>query len=182
MTTTRLGDRIAGLEAAIAQVVGDRDAHAGRAQELARRVTELEHERDAAVQWRDDARAERDRLTLLINTPRTDDFFEAVRVEAAHQVERWGVEHDAGKRPEDWLTLFLYLLGKAARAHFDGNRPKLEHHVITSAAVALNWWRHLTGVSTAMRPGVAPEHADAASQPSNIELVDQLLEARGLNR
>jgi hypothetical protein len=26
--------------------------------------------------------------------------------------------------------------------------------VITTAAVALNWWRHLTGVSTKMRPGV----------------------------
>jgi hypothetical protein len=53
------------------------------------------------------------------------------------------------------VTLLIYLLGKAARAHFDGDRPKLEHHVITTAAVALNWWRHLTGVSTAMRPGVA---------------------------
>jgi hypothetical protein len=93
-------------------------------------------------------------LEGLINTPRTDEFFEAVRIEAAHQIERWGVEHDAGKRSEDWVTLLIYLLGKAARAHFDGDRPKLEHHVITTAAVALNWWRHLTGVSTKMRPGV----------------------------
>lgn len=75
--------------------------------------------------------AEVDRLTLLINTPRTDDFFEAVRIEAAHQVERWGVEHDAGKRAEDWFTLYQYLLGKAAKAHFEGNREKLLHHVIT---------------------------------------------------
>jgi hypothetical protein len=99
-------------------------------------------------------RAEVARLTALINTPRTDEFFEAVRIEAAHQVERWGAEHDSGKRSEDWVTLLIYLLGKAARAHFDDDQPKLEHHVITSAAVALNWWRHLTGVGAAMRPGV----------------------------
>jgi hypothetical protein len=111
--------------------------------------------RDLGAQL-DAARAEVSRLTLLINTPRTDEFFEAVRIESAHQIERWGVEHDAGKRSEDWVTLMIYLLGKAARAHFDGDQPKLEHHVVTSAAVALNWWRHLTGVSTAMRPGVEP--------------------------
>lgn len=109
----------------------------------------------AMAEQLESARAEVGRLTNLINTPRTDEFFEAVRIEAAHQIKRWGVEHDAGKRSEDWVTLFIYLLGKAARAHFDGDRTKLEHHVITSAAVALNWWRHLTGVHTAMRPGVA---------------------------
>lgn len=92
------------------------------------------------------ARAEVERLIALINTPRTDEFFEAVRIEAAHQVARWGVEHDAQKRTEDWVALFVYLLGKAARAHWAGDAAKLEHHVITSAAVALNWWRHLTGV------------------------------------
>lgn len=37
--------------------------------------------RNAIEGWR----RENDRLTLLINTPRTDDFFEAVRIEAAHQ-------------------------------------------------------------------------------------------------
>lgn len=99
-------------------------------------------------------RHEVERLHRLINTPLTDDFFEAVRIEAAHQVERWGVEHDAGKRPEDWVTLFMYLLGKAAKAHYDGDREKLLHHVITSAAVALNWHRNMTGESTAMRLGV----------------------------
>lgn len=120
------------------------------------------------------ARAEVERLTALINTPRTDEFFEAVRIEAAHQIERWGVGHDAGKRSEDWVTLLIYLLGKAARAHFDGERAKLEHHVITSAAVALNWWRHLTGVSTAMRPGL--------SDNARMDSLDRLIEARGLGR
>lgn len=120
--------------------------------------------------------AETTRLLALINTPRTDEFFEAVRIEAAHQVERWGVEHDAGKRAEDWISLFIYLLGKAAKAHYSGDRPKLEHHVITSAAVALNWWRNLTGVSTAMRPGVAE------SDNQRMDALDLLCEARGLNR
>lgn len=99
------------------------------------------------------AKAEELRLTALINTPRTDDFFEAVRIEAAHQIERWGVEHDAGKRPEDWIALVVYLLGKATKAHYESDRDKLLHHVITLAAVALNWHRNATGVSTAMRPG-----------------------------
>ena len=108
------------------------------------------------IRQRDAAQSEVARLTLLINTPRTDDYFEAVRIEAAHQIERWGVQHDAGKRPEDWVTLLVYLLGKAAKAHFDGDRDKLLHHVITVAAVALNWHRNVTGENTAMRPGVGP--------------------------
>ena len=92
----------------------------------------------------------------LLNTPLVDDFFAAVRNEAAHQVERWGVEHDADKRSEDWITLFVYLLGKAAKAHFAGDRDKLLHHIITVAAVALNWHRNATGENTRMRPGVGP--------------------------
>lgn len=45
-----LADQIVGLEAAIAQVVGDRDAHAARCVELARRVSELEqHETSATI-------------------------------------------------------------------------------------------------------------------------------------
>jgi len=99
---------------------------------------------------------ERDGLRALISVPRTDEFFEAVRVESAHQVDRWGVEHDAGKRSEDWVTLITYLMGKIARAHFDDDGAKLQHHVITVASVALNWWRRLVGVDMAMRPGVGP--------------------------
>lgn len=137
-----------------------------------------------------------------INTPRTDEFFEAVRTEAAHQIERWGVDHDAGKRSEDWITLFMYLLGKAAKAHFDGDDAKLEHHVITSAAVALNWWRRMHGIDLSMRPGVddtiRPGFSaslglkvcahdgvtpnDKVTSNRNIDLVDQLCEREGFNR
>lgn len=116
-------------------------------EEFTRAFREVRDERDAALD-------EVARLKRLINTPRTDDFFEAVRIEAAHQIERWGVEHDAGKRPADWLTLFVYLLGKATKAYYDNDGEKLTHHVVTVAAVALNWHRAIIGVSNEMRPGV----------------------------
>lgn len=91
-----------------------------------------------------------------LNTPSTVDFLRSVQIEAAHQRQRWGVEHDAGKRPEDWIALVVYLLGKATKAHYDGDREKLLHHVITLAAVAANWHANATGEDTRMRPGVAP--------------------------
>lgn len=112
-------------------------------------------------------------LRALINSPQTENFLEAVRNEAAHQVERWGVAHDAGKRPEDWITLFIYLLGKAAKAHYDGSRDKLLHHIITAAAVALNWHRHATGEDTRMRPGIEPL-AKHLEEPS--KLTDQFID------
>jgi len=126
----------------------------------------LRFERDGAREERDTLRLqlaavtrEVARLNSLINTPQTEDYFAAVRVEAAHQIERWGAEHDAGKRPEDWITLVVYLLGKAARAHFDGDLDKLKHHIVTVGAVALNWLRNVNGDSTVMRPGVARDSA-----------------------
>jgi hypothetical protein len=129
------------------------------------------------------------RLNLLINSPQTADFMEAVRVEAAHQVERWGSEHDAGKRPEDWVTLVVYLLGKASKAHFDGDRGKLLHHVITLAAVALNWHRNMTGESVAMRPGVGsadeqrlPTKTQERKSAENLQAVDALVARYGLDR
>lgn len=94
-------------------------------------------------------------LEGLINTPHTDDFMQALRIEAAHQIERWGIEHDAGKRPEDWLALLVFLLGKATGSHYSGDIDKLKHHIITASAACLNWFRALTGDSNAMRPGVA---------------------------
>jgi hypothetical protein len=88
------------------------------------------------------------------DTPKTDDFFSAVATEAAHQIARWGVDHDAGKRAEDWIALLVYLVGKAAKAHYDADDAKLKHHVVTVAAVCLNWLRNLNGETKAMRPGV----------------------------
>lgn len=94
-------------------------------------------------------------LLTLINTPRTNEWFDAVRLEDAHQIERWGAEHDAGKRPEDWIALVVYLLGKATKAHYEDEVEKLLHHIISTSAALLNWHRNATGADTRMRPGVA---------------------------
>lgn len=100
-------------------------------------------------------RAEVERLNGLINTPHTDEWFEAVRFEAAHQIERWGADHDAGKEPPDWFWLLGYLGGKALRAALDGDIEKAKHHTVSSGAMLLNWFRAMVGDSTAMRPGIA---------------------------
>jgi hypothetical protein len=105
----------------------------------------------------------------LINNPHTDDFLEAVRLEAAHQRERWRSDHDAGKTDADWFWLIGYLAGKAL--HAGAQQPdavnasttpftpivtKQLHHIITTAAACLNWHAHRIGASTAMRPGIEP--------------------------
>jgi hypothetical protein len=99
-------------------------------------------------------RAEIDRLRGLLDSPRVDSFLDAVRLEAAHQCERWGTEHDAGKADADWFWLIGYLAGKVLRP--DNTLEKRLHHVITTAAVCLNWHAHLTGERTRMRPGIDP--------------------------
>ena len=98
--------------------------------------------------------AEVERLNALINSPHVNDFLEAVRTEAAHQCERWGVESDAGKGPTDWFWLLGFLAGKAVWAATHGDREKALHHTISSAAVLLNWHAHMSGERTRMRPGI----------------------------
>lgn len=88
-------------------------------------------------------------LEGFLDTPHTGEFFESVRREAGHQSKRWGTEHDQGKEPTDWLWLIGHLVGKAV------NLPqKRKHHIISSAAVLLNWYRHETGDSSAFQPGI----------------------------
>lgn len=100
--------------------------------------------------------AERELAALreLVNCPHNDDWFEGVRIEAAHQQERWGAEHDDGKEPSDWFWLIGYLAGKCLRACIDGNIDKAKHHTISTAAVLLNWYRRISGESWNMRPGI----------------------------
>ncbi|HMI93940.1 MAG TPA: hypothetical protein VK509_21345 [Polyangiales bacterium] len=102
---------------------------------LLARVAELERERD---------------------TPHIADFLEAVKLEALHQRERWGSEHDAGKEPQDWFWLLGYLGGKALASAARGDREKALHHTISSAAVLLNWHQAMSGADTRMRPGIEP--------------------------
>ena len=102
------------------------------------------------------AEAECRRLLALINSPHNADWFEGTRIEAAHQQERCGTEHDGGKEPQEWFWLIGYLAGKCLRASIDGDSEKAKHHTISTAAVLLNWYRRIAGTNTAMRPGIEP--------------------------
>lgn len=104
-------------------------------------------------------RAEVARLTLLINTPTTDDWFNGVRNEAAHQQERWGTDHDASKTPFDWFWLIGFLAQKAASSAVSGDQEKAKHHTISTGAALLNWHRSVSGEMTATRPGIEDSEA-----------------------
>lgn len=98
----------------------------------------------AVVRERDQLRARVSELEALISSPQTTDFLEAVRIEAAHQRERWGKEHDQGKAPEDWFWTLGYLAGKALHAGRSGDHVKHLHHLISSAALLANQHREAT--------------------------------------
>lgn len=100
--------------------------------------------------------AEIERLTALLNTPETRDFTDAVIIEAAHQRERWGNDHDAGKTDADWFWLIGYLAGKALHNPPNGMEPTEArlHRIITVAAAAANWHAAVSGTDTSMRPGI----------------------------
>ena len=85
-----------------------------------------------------------DELQALINSPHTADFLEAVKLEFAHQRERWGADHDAEKAPYDWVWLIAYLVTKAAVSADMGHRQKALHHTISSAAALLSWHTRLS--------------------------------------
>ena len=87
----------------------------------------------------DTLRARVHELETLINTPHTVNFLEAVKIETAHQVERWGTAHDRAKAPADWFWLVGYLSGKALQAAIIGDREKALHHTISTAAALANW-------------------------------------------
>ena len=135
-----------------------------------RQLTEKEHEDLLA------AARERDRLLALLNTPELVNFREAVLLEAVHQRERWGADHDEGKTPADWHWLVAHLAGRALmhaqewerirKLHetisnpkgslatlAERHREKSVHHCITTAAAIANWHAHMLGL-TGMRPGI----------------------------
>jgi hypothetical protein len=98
-------------------------------------------------------RAEIERLTALLNTPEVDDFAKGAVLEAAHQRERWGADHDSGKSPFDWFWLVGYLAQKAASSAVSGNTEKAMHHTISTAAALANWHLALSGADNRMVPG-----------------------------
>lgn len=96
------------------------------------------------------------RLRELINTPEIIDFVKGVQVEAIHQRERWGTKQDEGKTAADWFWLLGYLAGKAIHSDKIGDREKLLHHIVTTAAACANWHAQVLGD---IRPGIAtPEN------------------------
>lgn len=97
------------------------------------------------------------RLRAILTTPGTEDFMRDVEIEAAHQIDRWGADHDSGKSDVDWFWLIGYLAGKAVH----DVRGKKAHHIIATAAVLLNWHRAVIGDSNHMRPGIAPPQGDS---------------------
>ena len=101
----------------------------------------------------DTLRARVDELETLVNTPHTAVFLEAVKIEVAHQVERWGTADDRAKQPADWFWLVGYLAGKALAAAIKGDREKSLHHTISSAAVLANWHAAIIGEANRFQPG-----------------------------
>lgn len=91
----------------------------------------------------DEAAIRADERKRILNTPELRDFADGVVLEAEHQRERWGADHDADKSAWDWFWTLGYLGQKAAGAALSGNREKALHHTITAAALLANWHRHL---------------------------------------
>lgn len=89
-------------------------------------------------------KARLEELERLINTPELEDFSRAVVLEAAHQRDRWGAEHDARKTPEDWFSLVGWLMQKGITAIHRGDRDKATHHLIATAAALNNWHAQLS--------------------------------------
>jgi len=75
----------------------------------------------------------------LIDNPEINDFIKGVKLEATHQIKRWGPDHDDLKTPEDWLWVIALLTTKATQAARYGDKDKYLHHIITCAAACLNW-------------------------------------------
>ena len=66
-------------------------------------------------------RAEVGRLRKILNTPLFEDFTQAAKLEAAHQVWSGRADQDAEKGPGDWHRLIEHLTRKALQAHASGN-------------------------------------------------------------
>jgi hypothetical protein len=104
----------------------------------------------------------------IINTPETADFMAGVPIEATHQRERWGVDHDAGKSPFDWFWLIGYLAQKAADAAVRGDVEKAKHHTISTGAALANWHANLSGAGTSMRPGIEPPSSSSETSADDV--------------
>jgi hypothetical protein len=133
------------------EIEGDRRKYR---QQLEDRLRVAEHKRD-------EARANLAEASKLWDGAETSDWFKGVRKEAAYQVTKWGVGHDAGKGPEHWFWLVGYLAGKALRSAMEGDLEKAKHHTISTGAALLGWHARLSGVATQFRPGIRPPEGES---------------------
>ncbi len=91
--------------------------------------------RDDTISLMDEAAEEIERLTAIINRPENDDFVRGVSIEAEHQAQRWGDDHDIGKNGWDWFWTIGYLSQKATAAFEAGDYNKAKHHCVSTAAL-----------------------------------------------
>ena len=140
--------RIDQLEHALAAKEGACKGFQVIAEDESRRHIALAIKHTALIKELAAKEAEVEKLTAQLNTPEILDFAKAVNLEAAHQRERWGTDHDGGKEDADWFWLVGYLAGKAL--HIPEKRL---HHLITAAAALANWHLYTLG-KTNMRPGI----------------------------
>lgn len=107
-------------------------------------------------EWVSEKQKRLDYLESLINNPEIEDFLEGVKLEAAHQTERWGVEYEENKYPHDYTLVMDKLKGKQAIAIWDKDSEKYKHHLITLAAVCFNAHRQIKKEGTRMNKFFTP--------------------------
>lgn len=78
---------------------------------------------------------------LYINTPQNIDFSESVKSEMAHHLERWGDE--SFKSLHHFNMVLTYINGKLAKAIWEKDIAKTEHHLITISAIAGTMYKYL---------------------------------------
>lgn len=89
-------------------------------------------------------------LEALINSPEINNFLEGVKIEQAHQTERWGMDVEETKFPHDYALVIDKLKGKLAQDVWDKDHEKYKHHLITIAAVCYNAHRQISKEGTAL--------------------------------
>lgn len=102
----------------------------------------------------EELRSENARLRDLIGRPYIGAWSDEIVVEAAHQRERFGADHDHGKNPEDWFWLIGYLAGKCLAACKAGDATKARHHTVSTGAVLAHWAAAIDGNEDVFRPGL----------------------------
>ncbi len=85
-------------------------------------------------------------LENKINTPHFGDFNEALKVEMAHHLDRWGDE--SLKYPAHFQSVISYISGKLIKAIWNNDIKKYEHHLITIAAVCGTAHKYLMDENT----------------------------------